>query len=298
MKFFNELLAKILPYTPKFIVGSVAKRYIAGEDLMDAVDMVKRINRRGARATIDCLGENISSLEQADQNKEKYLKILDKIEKYKLDCNISVKLTNFGLLINREACFHNVLEIVEKAKNLNNFVRIDMEDSLVTDDIFEVYYRLRARVGIEHVGIAVQAYLWRTLDDIDRLLNRDNIRLCKGIYNEPSSISMKEMPAINTNYDILLERRLKKGGFTAIATHDIARIITAMHFIRKYNAQGTTEFQMLLGVRNNTLFDLVEMGYNARIYVPYGTDWYAYSIRRLKENPAMVGYIFKSIFKR
>lgn len=299
MKLFNEMVKLTMPLVPKPIVRRVADRYIAGDRLDDAVSVVRRMNDRGMRATIDLLGESVDDREKIIATVEGYKEILRTIKAEGLDSNVSIKATAFGLKMDYDFCKSNISELVEEARSVGNFVRLDMEDYTCTDDTLRLYRELRADFG-ERVGAVIQAYLRRTVADARALAaEKANVRLCKGIYVEPRRVSYRDMACINANFDYALKLLLAGGCYVGIATHDEKRVQAALATI---DVLGTPpeqyEFQMLLGV-DQTLRDIiVEQGYKLRIYVPFGRDWYPYSTRRLKENPDMAGYVVKAMFKR
>jgi proline dehydrogenase len=281
---------------PKQIVHIFAKKYIAGTKLEDGVRVVKELNSKGIVATMDVLGEAISTRKEAEAAKKECLTVLEAINKNNLDSNISIKPTQFGLLIDEEFCYNQVKEVVEKAKSFNNFVRIDMEDSSTTDSIIKLYKRLHK--DYDNVGIVVQAYLMRTLSDVEELNQlRTNYRLCKGIYIEPAEISYKDREKVRENYLEALNKILENGNYVGIATHDSYLVGEAYKIIRSKNIdRNRFEFQMLYGVTENMRDKINSDGYKIRIYVPFGEQWYAYSVRRLQENPQLAWYIFKSLF--
>lgn len=281
---------------PKAIVGIFSKRYIAGETLGEAIEMVKSLNAKGIYATIDVLGESIKNKDEAAVAKKKALQVLDSIYQNKLMANLSVKPTQMGLSIDEDFAFEQITELIEKAKQIDNFVRIDMEDSPYTDATFKLYKRLRE--NYDNTGVVVQAYLKRTYDDVV-VLNKlgTNYRVCKGIYIESPNIAYKDKQVIRDNYLKVLETVLKSGNYVGIATHDEYLINNAYKLIKDFNVpKDKYEFQMLLGVREDLRDRINKEGHKIRVYVPFGKDWYPYSLRRLKENPQMAGYIFKSLF--
>ncbi len=297
MTLLDRAIARTLPAVPKGIVRRVANRYIAGETIDDALRVVSGLNQRGIRATLDILGEHIHNLDQARRAGEGYVALLDAIDRRKLDANISIKLTQLGLKVDFQTCFDLTNRLVGQAGELKNFVRIDMEDSSCTTDTLEIYRQLRR--DHSNVGVVVQAYLRRTADDICALENlRPNYRLCKGVYVEPREVSYHDMRVINRNYAYLLKKLLRNGSFVGIATHDELMVWEALRIIRDLKLPPTAyEFQMLLGV-DEQLRDIIRVaGHNLRVYIPFGRDWYAYSVRRLKENPRLAGYVFKAMFK-
>lgn len=294
----NKLIASVLPVFPKSFVKIFANKYIAGEQLSDAVRVVKELNKKNIMATIDVLGEDISTKQEATEALNEVKKVLDAIKENNLDANVSVKLTQLGLVIDKEFCYENVKELVERAKDLGNFIRIDMEDSTTTDHTIEIYKRLRSEYT--NVGIVLQAYLKRTYKDADEIIQYGpHFRLCKGIYVEDASIAIKDHDGINENYLKLLKHMLDRKAYVGIATHDDFLIESAKKIVRDMNLnRDEFEFQMLLGVKPDTRDKLSADGFRMRVYVPYGTHWFKYSLRRLKENPKMTGYIIKSLFKK
>lgn len=296
MNIFNQLIVSLLPITPKAVVARFAKPYIAGEELADALDAVKKINGAGAMGTLDVLGEDITTRDEAIAAREECRQVLSKITEYVLDSNLSVKLTQLGLKIDPDFCRSNVEEILSAAKARNNFVRIDMEDHTCTDDTLAVFRAVREKHS--NVGIVIQAYLRRSENDIRRLVaERANVRLCKGIYSEPVEIAFKMKKEIQQNFLRLLKILLEARNYVGIATHDDVLINGARTMIRDLKfGREEYEFQMLLGVRTEKRNELLREGHRLRVYTPYGKQWYAYSVRRLKENPQMAGYVFKSMF--
>jgi proline dehydrogenase len=293
----DRAIARTLPLVPKPIVRRVANRYIAGETVDEALRVVTSLNERGIRTTLDILGEHIHKLDQARRAVAGYTTLLDSINQRKLDSTISIKLTQLGLKVDREACFELASQVVRHALEVKNFVRIDMEDSSCTTETLDVYRRLRMEYS--NVGVVVQAYLRRTGDDVDALQDlRPNYRLCKGVYIEQPEVSYHDMRVINRNYAYLLEKLLRNGSYVGIATHDELMVWEALRIIRDLQLPNSAyEFQMLLGV-NEQLRDIIHAaGHNLRVYIPFGRDWYAYSVRRLKENPRLAGYVFKAMFK-
>jgi proline dehydrogenase len=281
---------------PKAIVGFFSKRYIAGETLDEAMELVKSLNKKGIYSTIDVLGESVKNKEEAVGAKNKALEVLEIIHEYNLPANLSIKPTQMGLSIDENIAFKQISELTERAKKINNFIRIDMEDSPYTDSTFKLLKRLKE--NYDNTGVVVQAYLKRTYDDVI-MLNKigTNYRLCKGIYIEPRSIAFKGKQEIRDNYLKILEAILKAGNYVGIATHDEYLIKAAKKMIKNLNIpKDKFEFQMLLGVREDLRNKINSEGYKIRIYVPFGKDWYAYSVRRLKENPQIAGYIFRSLF--
>lgn len=302
--FFNKLIAGILPYMPRGIVWIFSKRYIAGKKIEDAIRASKELNRQGIMVTIDLLGEFITELEQARENKDMYLKIIDTIEKEDIDGNYSLKPTMFGLLIDKDACYKYIREIVAKAAGYNNFVRVDMEDSQCVDLELELFRKLKEEFP-KNVGLVFQAYMKRTMDDMKSLAdlheedNPLNFRLCKGIYVEPPEIAYKGYDNINKHFLEDIEYMLKNKMYPAIATHDKPIIEGSYELLEKYRTpKDRYEFQMLYGVTPDLRDSILEKGHRMRVYVPFGEQWFAYSTRRLKENPKMAWHIIKALFVR
>jgi len=293
---FHNLLVKTVQAMPENIVWVFSKKYIAGKTLQNAVDAVRDLNSKGILATLDVLGESITTKEEALEAKRKALEVFDAIVKNKLSANLSIKPTQMGLAIDKELAYQQILELVKRAADINNFVRIDMEDSPYTDLTLEVYKRIYEQFS--NVGVVLQAYLKRTYNDTI-ILNKlgTNYRLCKGIYIEPATIAYKDKLAIRDNFVKSLELMLKNGNYVGIATHDKYLIDKAYEMIKDMNVpQDKFEFQMLLGVREDLRDKINKDGYKIRIYVPFGEDWYRYSIRRLQENPNIAGHIVKEFF--
>ena len=296
MEIFNKIIVAIVQMMPRSIVWIFSKKYIAGKTLDDAVQLVKKLNKKNIYATIDVLGEAIQNKEEALAAKNECLRVLNAIEGNKLQANLSLKPTQLGLNLDEEFAFKQVSEILKRASELKNFVRLDMEDSPYTDATINLYKKLIN--DYDNVGIVVQAYLKRTFDDVV-ILNKlnTNYRLCKGIYVEPPTIAYKDKQAIRDNYVKTLEKMLKSGNYVGIATHDEYLINESYRLIKELKIpKDKFEFQMLLGVREDLRDKINANGYKIRIYIPFGEHWYKYSIRRLKENPSLAGLIFKNIF--
>ncbi|MCX6245969.1 MAG: proline dehydrogenase family protein [Bacteroidetes bacterium] len=301
---FNKLIAGMLPYMPKKLVWLFSKRYIAGVTIEDAIRVSKDLNSQGIKVTIDLLGEFITDLKQAEENREIYLQIIDRVQAEKIDGNYSVKPTFFGLLIDPETCYQNLRQVVAKAAGYNNFIRVDMEDSPCTDLELDLFRKLKKEFP-QNVGLVFQAYLKRTLNDIKNLEDIHspeiplNFRLCKGIYVEPAEIAFKKYEEINENYLKDLEYMFSKGMYPGIATHDKPLVEGAYQLINKYKLPTSAyEFQMLYGVTPDLRKSIVEKGHVMRVYVPFGKQWFGYSTRRLKENPKMAMLIIKALFIR
>ena len=289
MSLFDQAIARVLPAVPRPVVQLFSQRYIAGPTRTDAVRVVQRLNRDGKLATIDVLGEEITHEDEARAIARAYLDVFAAVERDRLDANVSVKLTALGLELDYELCKENLLSVVSQGK----FVRIDMEDSSTTDETLRLYRELRED-GHDNVGVVLQAYLRRTLDDIARLADlRPNVRLCKGIYVEPPALAYTGYEAVRANYVKALHALAATASHVAIATHDEWLIEQALR-----DLPPSYEFQMLLGVREERASELVAAGHTLRVYVPFGEHWYQYSLRRLQENPAMAGTIARSTVGR
>jgi len=301
---FNKIIAAILPFMPKGLVWIFSKRYIAGKKIQDAIDVAKDYNSKSMVVTIDLLGEFITKISEAEENKNTYLDIIEKVEAAEVDGNYSLKPTMFGLLLDKDKCYTYIREIVAKAASYNNFVRVDMEDSQCVDLEIELFRKLKAEFP-KNVGLVLQAYLKRTPKDIEDMLDLHseevplNYRLCKGIYVESEKIAYKKYEEINKQFLINLETMFKNGIYPGIATHDTPLVEGAYKLIEKYKVpKDKYEFQMLFGVTPALRQSIVDNGHKMRIYVPYGEKWFAYSTRRLKENPKMAMEIIKALFVR
>lgn len=281
---------------PKGLVKVFANKYIAGDKLSDAVKTVTALNEKKLSATVDVLGEFITDKNEAIKSKNDNIEVLDAINKNKLDCNLSIKLTMLGLKIDYDFCLGLVKEIVERAKAINSFVRIDMEDSSVTDSTIKIFENVKKEYG--NVGIVIQAYLRRSEKDILRLSDMGtNFRICKGIYIEPEEIAFKDGNEIRQNFLKILRLALEKKSYCGIATHDEYLIKESVQLVKELGLRKDEyEFQMLLGVREDLREGAVAKGHRMRVYVPFGERWYEYSIRRFKENPNVAGQVLKSIF--
>jgi proline dehydrogenase len=293
---FHNLLVKTVQIMPENVVWLFSKKYIAGKTLQSAIETVKYLNSKGILATLDVLGESIKTKEEAIDSKKKALEVFDVIIKNRLNANLSIKPTQMGLAIDKELAYEHILELVKRADEINNFVRLDMEDSPYTDLTLEVYKRVYEEYS--NLGVVLQAYLKRTYNDTI-ILNKigTNYRLCKGIYIEPATIAYKDKQAIRDNFMKSLEIMLKNGNYVGIATHDKYLIDKSYELIKELNVpKDKFEFQMLLGVREDLRDKINRDGYKIRVYVPFGEDWYKYSIRRLQENPQLAGHIVKEFF--
>jgi proline dehydrogenase len=296
---YDRAIVRMLPAVPRPVVRRISARYIAGTELDDAEACVSRLNARGMLATVDVLGEEIRDAREAEAIAAAYGDVLAAIERERLDANISVKLTGLGLKLDRALCRRLVEQLVVDARDRGSFVRIDMEDSSTTDATLELYRELR-EAGHDNVGVVLQAYLRRTAADVAALADlTPNVRLCKGIYVEPPELAFKDPDQIRASFAQLLAKLLDGGSYVGIATHDEWLLKRALEQVvrRKLDPQQY-EFQMLLGVREERRDAIVRAGHRLRVYVPFGRQWYAYSLRRLQENPSIAGYIAADTVRR
>lgn len=296
MSLFSRFVVVTLPLVPKSLVGRVASRYVAGETLDDAVASVRDLNSSGAVATMDVLGEEVSERSKAEEAVAEYIRLFQNIETHGLDSNVSIKPTLLGLKIDEQFCQDNIEQIAVQAREFGNFVRIDMEDRTCTEATLKIYAQLQPRYG--NLGVVLQSYMHRTLQDIDDL-PRDgaNVRLCKGIYIEPRTVAWKGYQTVRHNFLMALEKMLAQGVYAAIATHDEYLICGSVGLLEKHQVpHDRYEFQMLLGVDEEMRQNLLDQGHRLRVYVPYGPDWYPYSIRRLRENPEVAGHVARAFF--
>ncbi len=291
MSLFDRLVVTTIPLIPRAIVHRVARRYVAGESLDDAIATVRSLAAEGATATIDVLGESVTRAEQTEAAREEYLRLLDAIARSGLPAHVSVKPTAVGLSIDPQLARRNLVAICRRAAEAGTFVRLDMEDSPHTEGTIRLALDLKSEFA--GVGTVLQAYLRRSLADLDRLLAvKMNVRICKGIYRERREIAWKGHDVIVRNFAALVEKQLAAGAYAAIATHDEACVQLALATIDRLKLPPTAyEFQMLLGVDPLLRRILLGPGHRLRVYVPYGRDWYAYSTRRLKENPAIARHV-------
>jgi proline dehydrogenase len=297
MRLLNKLVVATLPAVPRPVVRFFAGRYIAGETIEDAIRTVRQLNAEKVCATLDVLGEDITTKEEAITSRNRSNEVLHTIAREKLDSNLSIKLTSLGLKLDKAFCIENVREILKVAATYNTFVRVDMEDSTCTTDTIDVFCTLHKE--FPRMGLVVQAYLYRTEEDVRKMLpGKTNFRLCKGIYKERKEIAFQTREAVQQNYIKLLRLMLENGCYVGIATHDSVLVDAAYQMIREMKlGKDQYEFQMLLGVRPELRRKLVADGHKVRLYVPFGEHWYGYSTRRFKENPEIAGYVFKALFK-
>jgi proline dehydrogenase len=298
VRIVDRLIATSLPVVPKPLVRHFADRYMAGETLEDALATVASLNRIGAVATVDVLGEFIHERSQALRTADEYVALLDAIAREQLDSTVSVKLSALGLEFDPDLALELVTRVVEVAAGHDNRVRIDMEHSGLTDGTLAVYRTLR-EAGHENVGIVLQAYLRRTFDDVRALADlTPSVRLVKGIYIEPPEIAYTERALINRNFLALLRELVDLGCRVAVATHDEALVGEARRLADQRNlTPDIYEFQLLLGVKEQLRDRLIAAGHRVRIYTPYGEAWYGYSVRRLKENPSIAGYVARDVLR-
>ena len=297
MKALNQLIVRTLPLVPKPIVRRIASRYVAGETLEDALRCVARLNAEGCMATLDVLGEDVTRREETEQTVRDYEQALSAIAQRGLNSNISVKLTALGLKLDPADCRRQFARIAAAARATQSFVRIDMEDSSVTEETIRIYLEFHERDP--KIGLVLQSYLRRSAADAERAAAvRANVRVCKGIYVEPPEIAYQDREEIRRSYMAIVERLLTSGCYVGIATHDPLLVERALALIARLGLpREAYEFQMLLGVAGELRRRLVAQGHRLRVYVPYGEAWYAYSVRRLKENPSIAGHVLAGLFR-
>ena len=297
MKLINNLIIQILPFLPKFLVKIVASPYIAGITDEEMLQNVEKLNRKGFKVAIDILGEHVKTENEAEEITKRYSRIYDEINKRNLLANISIKLTHIGQDLGIDIVRNNLSKLVEAAKINNNFLRLDMENVPYTSETIQLYKEMFNNYN--QIGIVIQAYLHRSIDDIKALSNdKFNVRICKGIYVEDPHLVLNDYNDIRENYISLVKESLNNGSYVGIATHDEFLIDSLYSWILENNiSKDRYEFQVLHGVpMQKKLKKLMEDGNTVRVYLPYGDNWYDYSIRRLKENPKMAGYIIKNLF--
>jgi proline dehydrogenase len=295
----DSAIVRLLPAVPKQVVRRISEHYIAGEELDDALRVVLELNAEGKLATLDVLGEEVTDPEEARAIAGAYREAIDAFKRGSLESNISVKPTALGLNLSYELFRENLEDLVRHAAELDNFVRIDMEDSSTTDDTLRIYRELR-EAGHDNVGIVLQARLKRTIDDVRALAElRPNVRICKGIYLEPPEIAFRDFDAVQASFVQTLKELLEGGSYVGIATHDEWLFEQGKRVVAEHGlGHDDYEFQMLLGVRPALGDELVREGHRLRIYTPFGRHWYSYSLRRLQENPKIAGYIAADTFNR
>lgn len=274
-------------------------RFVAGENIEEAIAAIREINEKGCTASFDHLNESVSNAAETEEEVREYLQILARIDDTGIRSNVSIKLTQFGLEIDPELAYKNARRIVEDAARRGNFVRVDMEASKVTQVTIELFKRLRAEFGLNDVGIVLQSYLRRTFNDVEDMLKIPaRIRICKGAYNESPEVAFPDKKDTDENYVRVMQRLLTSGIYHGIATHDPKMIEATIAFAeREAIGKEAFEFQMLYGVRRDLQVKLAKEGYNVRVYVPYGKHWYPYFMRRLAERPANIWFVLKNMFK-
>ena len=299
MSWINSSIVSMLRILPRWSIHPFAKTYVAGESVEETVLVVKKVNNLGFTCTLDILGEHVQSGAEAENITQEYCDLYDVIANENLDCNISIKLTHIGLALDKNIAAENLVRILRQAKLHSNFCRIDMEDSPYTQRTIDLYKDCVSKYP--NMGIVLQAYLRRSLEDA-RNLNRPgfNTRVCKGIYDERETIALKDRAAIQNNFFNITKEILSGNGFAAIATHDIPLIDRIDEWIESTQVSyDRFEFQVLYGVpMSGRLEQLLNKGYTVRQYVPFGRDWFNYSLRRLKENPKIISYVLGNLFKR
>ncbi len=295
-KIINSIIMLVLPIIPKSLIKIFARQYVAGTTIKESLAIVKKLNDNNLYATIDILGEHTKNINEANEITSNYIRLIENIKKNNLKCNLSIKPSHIGTDISNDIFNENLNKILNKAMVNNNFIRIDMEDSTLTDISINTYKSINS----QSLGIVLQAYLYRTIRDIKNLKNNSNIRLCKGIYNEDPNIAIKNNDKIDENYLKLLKLLFKKQIYVGIATHSEKLISKSIELINEMNInRDSFEFQMLYGVpMEKTINILLENNYKVRIYVPFGPLWYEYSIRRIKENPNILKYVIKNILNK
>ena len=297
MNLIDKMVATTLPLIPKPVVRKVASPYIAGEHIDDLIRVSLDFNREGYMVAAAVLGEFVSKPEEAEVAVEEYVELLDALKARGVDAYIHVKPTHLGLLLDQDLCIRNLKTVLDTASRNGQFVRMDMEDSPCTDGTLAVYHKLHQ--NYENLGIVIQSRLRRTQDDAKALGRvRANVRVCKGIYIEPYAISYTDPVIIRRNFTALVDSLMAAGCYVAIATHDEELVWDAERLIERHGlAPEQYEFQMLLGVLPALRTIIKTSGHRLRVAVPFGTSWYAYSIRRLRKNPAIAGYVMRSMFK-
>ncbi len=298
MRIVDRAIVSTLPVVPRPVVRRVASRYVAGETLDQAVDQIRALNAAGELATIDVLGEFAHSAEEAAATVGEYERAMDVMAEANVEANISVKLSALGLEFDRDLAYQNIARLIRAAAFHRSRVRIDMEHSGLTDSTLAIYRDLRAE-GLDQCGIVIQSYLRRSLGDIRALAAlKPNVRLVKGIYVEPKAIAYTDPGTIQRNFVELLEELLGVGSYVAVATHDQVLVDETLRVIDRHGLKaGAYEFQMLLGVAEPLRKELVRDGHRVRVYVPYGEAWYAYAVRRLRENPSIAGHVARDVLR-
>ena len=274
-----------------------AKRFVAGDQIKQAVDCVRELNRNGMVAMLNYLGEYVFTEEAAQEATQNCIRTLDAIHETRIESNLSVKITSLGLDISKELCIRNLKQILDRARVYGNFVRIEMEDYSHCQLTLDIYKELRQEY--DNIGTVIQAYLYRTTDDIYDLNRYDaNLRLVKGAYKEDPSVAFPKKSDVDKNYEKIIKTHLLNGNYAGIATHDDVMVKKIIQFTQEHNIPKTQfEFQMLYGIRSDLQKQLAAKGYKVRVYVPYGVDWFGYFMRRLAERPENVAFVLKNTFK-
>jgi len=274
-------------------------RFVAGDTIDEVIPFIRQLNAENCTASFDHLNESVGSAAEAEQEVTEYLNILAKIDESHIRSNVSIKLTQFGLGLDKELAYRNARRVVEEAQRRGNFVRVDMEGSDVTQVTIDIFKRLRAEFGLNDVGIVLQSYLYRTYADAQELVKLPaRIRICKGAYSEPPAVAYPDKKDVDANYIKVMQLLLGSGTYHGIATHDPKMISATVDFAtREGIGKDKFEFQMLYGIRRDVQRQLAHDGYNIRIYVPYGKHWYPYFMRRLAERPANVWFVMKNLAK-
>jgi proline dehydrogenase len=297
------------------LAWKAASRFIAGEKLEDAIRVIQGLNAAGIAATLDHLGENTTNIQEAQTATQDILKIFDAIENAHVQANVSIKLTQIGLSLDEDLCVENLRKILSYAKEKNNFVRIDMEDSSYVETTLRLYYKMRQEFGLNNTGLVLQAYLYRSQADLAKVVeNAGRVRLCKGAYKEPPDVAFPKKKDVDANYDVLAEmlvdaaiahgaQEVSPDGKTppipAIASHDPLRLEHTKAYAREKGlSKRALEFQMLHGIRRDLQEQAAKEGYPVRVYVPYGTEWYPYFVRRLAERPANLWFFISNFFRK
>jgi len=278
----------------------LSRRFIAGTTIEEALAATRSVNQLGLSVSVDNLGENVTNPDEARHSAQLYHQMLDRMNEQSLDANVSLKLTHMGLDVNEEMAFRISSNLVEHAARINNFVRVDMEGSAYTQRTLDFVRRLHRTTGLAgHVGAVIQSYLFRSEKDIEQLVAEGiRVRLCKGAYKEPPEIAFAAKADADANYVKLMKMLLKSGTYHGIATHDEHMIRATIEFARKEEIPASAfEFQMLYGVRRDLQLKLIKEGWRCRVYIPFGTEWYPYFMRRLAERPANLIFILKNLFR-
>jgi proline dehydrogenase len=298
MKIFDRLIATTLPFIPKPMIRHFASPYLAGETIDEMAKTVAAINSEGFMSAVSILGEFVTRREESTTAVEEYKQVLATINEQKLDSNIHIKVTHMGLKLDKEFCYENVRELLTRARELGNFIRLDMEDSPTVDDTLDLYERLRK--DFDNVGVVIQSMLRRSQADARRLAEmKANVRVVKGIYIEPRKLAYTDREIIRKNYVWLVDELLSAGCYVAIATHDEQMVWEGMRIADRLDLETSQyEFQMLLGVDAPLRRIIRDAGHRLRVAIPFGRKWYPYSMRRLRENPTVAGYVFRAMFKR